>query len=206
EDGVLLAEGQRFRRDSQLVVTEVDTERLQIERMRLTSFADAVHGARRTFRRIPLQPIPAPQPRRLERAVDPHPFVPSDPSHLDERCEEIFAIQSAGLAKRLEHTGIRRVTLGLSGGLDSTLALLVCVRTFDLLGLERKDVIAVTMPGFGTTGQSLASARALAAALRASLREIDIRAACAQHIKDIGLPESDRSVTYQNLQARERTQ
>jgi len=206
EDGVLLAEGERFRRDSQLIVTEVDTERLQVERMRLTSFADAVHGARRTFRRLAVEPIPAPQPQRLVRAIDPHPFVPSDPARLDDRCEEIFAIQSAGLAKRLEHTGIRRVTLGLSGGLDSTLALLVCVRTFDLLGLDRKDVLALTMPGFGTTGQSLASARALAAALRVTLREIDIRAACAQHLKDIGLADADRSVTYQNVQARERTQ
>ncbi|HSB62081.1 MAG TPA: NAD(+) synthase, partial [Vicinamibacteria bacterium] len=120
---------------------------------------------------------------------------------------EIFSIQTAGLARRLEHTRLERVTLGLSGGLDSTLALLVCVRTFDLLGLPRAGILAVTMPGFGTSERTLASARRLAAAARATLREIDIRAACEQHIRDIGLdPEDRESVTYQNLQARERTQ
>jgi len=207
EDGTILAEGERFRRDGSLVVTDVDTERLQVERVRLTSFSDAIHRLSRTYRRVALAPIPASDPLRLVRRVDPHPFVPSDPATLDERCEEIFAIQSAGLAKRLEHTGIARVTLGLSGGLDSTLALLVCVRTFDLIGLPRKQILAVTMPGFGTTGRTLESARALASALGVSLREIDIRAACTQHIKDIGLDPGDtRSVTYQNLQARERTQ
>ncbi len=207
EDGTILAEGERFRRDGSLVVTDVDTERLQIERVRLTSFSDAIHRLSRTYRRVALAPIPASDPLRLVRRIDPHPFVPSDPATLDERCEEIFAIQAAGLAKRLEHTGIERVTLGLSGGLDSTLALLVCVRTFDLIGLPRKQILAVTMPGFGTTGGTLESARALASALGVSLREIDIRAACTQHIKDIGLDPGDtRSVTYQNLQARERTQ
>ena len=141
------------------------------------------------------------------RAVDPHPFVPADPATLDERCREIFSIQTAGLARRLEHTGVPRVVLGLSGGLDSTLALLVCARTFDLLGLPRAGILAVTLPGFGTTARTLESARRLAAAARAELREIDIRPACAQHIRDIGLDPEDRaSVTFQNLQARERTQ
>ncbi len=207
EDGVVLAEGERFRRDGTLIVTDVDTERLQIERMRLTSFADAIHNLRRTYRRVALAPIPAAEPTRLVRRIDPHPFVPKDPHTLDERCEEVFAIQAAGLAKRLEHTGIKRVTLGLSGGLDSTLALLVCIRTFELLGLDRKGILAVTMPAFGTTAATLASARALAAALGVALREIDIRAACTQHIEDIGLDPGDTSsVTYQNVQARERTQ
>lgn len=207
EDGVVLAEGERFRRDGALIVSDVDTERLQIERVRLTSFADAIHNLRRTYRRVALAPIPAPEPHRLARAIDSHPFVPKDPRTLDDRCEEVFAIQAAGLAKRIEHTGVKRVVLGVSGGLDSTLALLVCLRTFDLLGLDRKGILAVTLPGFGTTGGTLQSARALAAALGISLREIDIRAACAQHIKDIGLDPGDTgSVTYQNLQARERTQ
>jgi len=207
ENGVLLAEGERFRRDGELVVTDVDVERLRVERARQTSFADAVHTAGPAYRTVALAPVPAPQPHRLVRAVDPHPFVPADPATLDERCREVFSIQTAGLARRLEHVGVKRVVLGLSGGLDSTLALLVCVRTFDLLGLPRAGILAVTMPGFGTTARTLESARKLAAAAGAELREIDIRPACEQHIRDIGLaPEDRESHTYQNLQARERTQ
>jgi NAD+ synthase (glutamine-hydrolysing) len=207
ENGVLLAEGERFRRGGDLIATDVDLEHLLTERRRQTTFADAVHPLGPAYRRIPLQRIPAPQPPRLLRAVDPHPFVPQDPATLDERCKEVFAIQTAGLAKRLEHTGVRRVLLGLSGGLDSTLALLVCRRTFELLGLPREGVLAVTMPGFGTSERTLLSARRLARELGVSLLEIDIKAACAQHIRDIGLPPDDEaSAAFQNLQARERTQ
>jgi NAD+ synthase (glutamine-hydrolysing) len=207
EDGVVVAEAERFQRDGQLLVTDVDTERLLVERMRLTSFSDTAHSLRSPYRRVTLAPIPAPEPFRLSRSVDPHPFVPQDPRTLDERCLEIFSIQTAGLAKRLEHTGLKRVVLGLSGGLDSTLALLVAVRTFDLIGLGREGILAITMPGPGTTDQTLGNARSLASGLRVGLREIDIRAACAQHIRDIGLDAGDtRSTTYQNLQARERTQ
>jgi NAD+ synthase (glutamine-hydrolysing) len=207
ENGVLLVEGERFRRDGHCVVTDVDTERLVVERMRQTSFADAVHPLGPAHRRIDLRPIPAPRPHRLVRTVDPHPFVPSDPATLDERCREIFSIQTAGLARRLEHTGLRRVVLGLSGGLDSTLALLVAARTFDLLALPRPGILAATLPGFGTTERTLTSARRLAAASGAELREIDITAACLQHIRDIELDPADHtSATYQNLQARERTQ
>ena len=207
ENGVLLAEGERFRRDGELVVTDVDVERLRVERVRQTSFADAVHAAGPAYRTLALGPVQAPQPHRLARAVDAHPFVPADPVTLDERCREVFSIQTAGLARRLEHVGAKRVVLGLSGGLDSTLALLVCGRTFDLLGLPRAGILAVTMPGFGTTARTLESARQLAATAGAELREIDIRPACEQHIRDIGLPPEDReSHTYQNLQARERTQ
>jgi NAD+ synthase (glutamine-hydrolysing) len=207
ENGTLLAEGERFKRAGDLVATDVDTERLAVERVRQTSFADGVHTLPGEYRRIPVQPPAAPQPPRLLRPVEAHPFVPADPATLDQRCEEIFAIQTAGLAKRLEHTGLRRVTLGLSGGLDSTLALLVCVKTFDLLALPREGIVAVTMPGFGTTTRTLAQARELGRALGVRLREIDIQAACRQHIQDIGLdPEDRQSATYQNLQARERTQ
>jgi NAD+ synthase (glutamine-hydrolysing) len=207
ENGLLIAEGERFRRDGDLVTTDVDVERLRVERARQTSFADAVHGSGPAYRNVPLAAVPAGQPHRLVRSVDAHPFVPADPSTLDERCREVFSIQTAGLARRLEHVGVKRVVLGLSGGLDSTLALLVCVRTFDLLGLPRGGILAVTMPGFGTTSRTLESARALAAAAGAELREIDIRPACEQHIRDIGLsPEDRESHTYQNLQARERTQ
>ena len=207
ENGVLLAEGERFKREGTLLVTDVDTERLLVERARQTSFAEGVHALARAHRRVALQPVPAPRPHRLVRRVEVHPFVPDDPATLDERCEEIFSIQTAGLARRLEHTKVKRGVLGLSGGLDSTLALLVAVKTFDLLALPRGGVLAVTMPGFGTTQRTLQNARCLAQALRVELREIDIRPACEQHIRDIGLDPADRqSVTFQNLQARERTQ
>jgi NAD+ synthase (glutamine-hydrolysing) len=207
ENGVLLAEGERFRRDGGMVVTDVDVERLRVERARQTSFADAVHDDTAAYRTVPLAPVPAPQPNRLVRTIDPHPFVPTDPASLDERCREVFSIQTAGLARRIEHVGVKRVVLGLSGGLDSTLALLVCVRTFDLLGLPRAGILAVTMPGFGTTTRTLESARRLGTAAGGELREIDIRPACERHIRDIGLDPDDReSHTFQNLQARERTQ
>jgi NAD+ synthase (glutamine-hydrolysing) len=207
ENGVLLAEGERFKREGTLLVTDVDTERLLVERARQTSFAEGVHALARRHRRVALQPVPAPRPHRLVRRVEVHPFVPDDPATLDDRCEEIFSIQTAGLARRLEHTKVQRAVLGLSGGLDSTLALLVAVKTFDLLALPRGGVLAVTMPGFGTTQRTLQNARCLAQALRVELREIDIRPACEQHIRDIGLDPADRqSVTFQNLQARERTQ
>jgi NAD+ synthase (glutamine-hydrolysing) len=207
ENGVLLAEGERFKRDGDLLVTDLDTERLMVERARQTSFAEGVHALARAHRRIALDPIPAARPHRLVRRLEVHPFVPDDPATLDLRCEEIFSIQTAGLARRLEHTKAKRAVLGLSGGLDSTLALLVSVRTLDLLGRPREGVLAVTMPGFGTTGRTLANARCLAQAMRVELREIDIRPACEQHIRDIGLEREDRkSVTFQNLQARERTQ
>jgi NAD+ synthase (glutamine-hydrolysing) len=139
--------------------------------------------------------------------VDARPFVPADPARLDERCEEVLAIQTAGLARRLEHTRLQKVTLGLSGGLDSTLALLVCARAFDLLGLPRAGILTVSLPGFGTTEGTRRNAQQLAAALRVGFREIDIRAACTQHLTDIGLDPADRSsTTFQNAQARERTQ
>jgi NAD+ synthase (glutamine-hydrolysing) len=205
ENATLVAEGRRFQRDGEMIVTEVDTERLLFERMRQSSFADGIHTVTAPYRRVPLRPIPGPP--KLTRSVDPHPFVPREPATLDDRCEEIFSIQTAGLARRLEHVGVPRVVLGLSGGLDSTLALLVAVRTFDMLGRPRRDVLAVTMPGFGTSGTTLANARALASCLGVELREIDIRAACSRHIEDIGLDPADRtSTTFQNLQARERTQ
>jgi NAD+ synthase (glutamine-hydrolysing) len=207
ENATLLAEGERFRRDGELIVTDVDTERLLVERMRQTSFAEGVHALPEGYRKVALAPVPAAAPHRLIREVERHPFVPADPATLDARCQEVFSIQTAGLAQRLEHTKLRRVTLGLSGGLDSTLALLVVARTFDLLGLPRRGILAVTMPGFGTTPHTLDNARQLAGGLGIELREVDIRAACIQHIKDIGLdPDDTRSVTFQNLQARERTQ
>lgn len=207
ENATLLAEGRRFAREGDLAVTDVDVERLVVERMKQTSFGDAVHELPQAYARVAVDPIPAPSPHRLVRAIDPNPFVPADPALLGDRCREVFAIQTAGLAKRLEHTGSKRVTLGLSGGLDSALALLVVDRTFDLLGLPRDGIIAVTMPGFGTTAGTLENARALARAAGVGLREIDIRAATSQHLKDLGVAEGDTSnVVFENAQARERTQ
>ncbi len=207
ENGVLVTESPRFERGGHFIVTDVDTERLLVERIRQTSFADAIHPDGPAVRRVSVASLAPPSPHRLVRAVDPHPFVPTDPAVLDVRCDEIFAIQSAGLARRLEHTRLERSVIGLSGGLDSTLALLVAARTGDLLDRPRSGILAVTMPGYGTTERTLGNARRLAAAVGAELREIDIRAACDRHIADIGLDPGDHSsATYQNLQARERTQ
>ena len=140
------------------------------------------------------------------RFVDPHPFVPADPTRRAERCESIFAIQAHGLAKRLLHTHSKCAVIGVSGGLDSTLALLVAARAFDLLGLARKGILAITMPGFGTTSRTHGNATAMSEALGCELREISIAAAVRQHFADIGHDEADHSVTYENAQARERTQ
>jgi NAD+ synthase (glutamine-hydrolysing) len=208
ENGVLLAEGERFKRGGAFVATDVDVERLVIERARQTSYADAVHPRDATpYRKVAVAAIASHAEAGLIRRIEQNPFVPEDAELLVEHCREVLALQTAGLAKRLEHTGIRRVTIGLSGGLDSTLAFLVALNAFAALGLPKDGVIAITMPGFGTTERTLAQARRLAAAGGVSLREIDIRAACTQHIKDIGLGDQDRqSATFQNVQARERTQ
>jgi NAD+ synthase (glutamine-hydrolysing) len=206
ENGVLLAEGERFKRGGDLVITDVDTERLSVERMRQTTFSPGTESLP-PMRRIELRPIAPPKPHKLVRTIEAHPFVPTDPATLAERCREIVSIQASGLATRLEHTRLTRLVLGLSGGLDSTLALLVSARAFDLLSLPRAGILAVTMPGFGTTDRTRESARRLAEAVRVELREIDIRPACTQHIQDIGLdPKDTSSLTFQNLQARERTQ
>ncbi len=207
ENGVLLMEGERFRRGGDMIVCDVDCERLQVERVRQTSFAVESAEAPRHYRVVPLAPIEAPETRPLLRPIEPYPFVPNDPASLDERCREVFSIQTAGLARRLEHVAAERLVLGISGGLDSTLALLVCARTLDLLDRPRSGLLAVTMPGFGTSARTLENAHRLAQGWGAELREIDIRSACEQHIRDIALDPADReSHTFQNLQARERTQ
>jgi len=205
ENGVLLSENRRFRRESELVVTDVDVERITVERLRQKTFGEPGSGTRAT-RTVLLDPVPPPRSPRLLRAIDPHPFVPSDPGTLARRCAEIFDIQTAGLARRWEHTGARKLILGLSGGLDSSLALVVAARTCGLLGRSRTAILAVSMPGFGTSRRTRALSRRLAEAAGVSFREVDIRAACSRHLKDIGLSGRDRSVTYENAQARERTQ
>ena len=142
----------------------------------------------------------------LRRYVDPKPFVPSDAAERNARCDEIFTIQALGLKKRLEHTGCQAAVIGISGGLDSTLALLVIARAFDMLGLPRENIISVTMPAFGTTDRTYNNAVTLTRLLHATLREINIKAAVLQHFQDIGHDPEDHSVVYENAQARERTQ
>ncbi len=142
----------------------------------------------------------------LRRYVDPKPFVPSGAAERNARCDEIFTIQALGLKKRLEHTGCQSAVIGISGGLDSTLALLVIARAFDMLGLPRENIISVTMPAFGTTDRTYRNAVTLTRLLHATLREINIKAAVLQHFQDIGHDPEDHSVIYENAQARERTQ
>ena len=205
ENGRVVAEGERFAIEEQLTVCDVDIEYLRSERRRSTT----LHAE--NFMEPPMTTVEIDLPvgdveARFDREVDPSPFVPRDEMKRAERCAEIFKIQTMGLAKRLHHTRSTKAVIGISGGLDSTLALLVTVATFDRLGLDRKGVIGVTMPGFGTTGRTYNNALRMMEALGVTVREISIVKACRQHFEDLGLPESDRSVTYENSQARERTQ
>ena len=205
ENGRLLAEGKPF--GDGRAVSEVDVRFLAAERTRMSTFECAAAAEEYGYVTVPFSlGAAAARETPLTRWVDPHPFVPSDAARRAERCEDVFAIQAHGLAKRLAHTHSRRAVIGLSGGLDSTLALLVTVRAFDLLGLPRDGVIAVTMPGFGTTDRTYNNACELARTVGAGLREIGIAASVRQHFSDIGHDESVHDVTYENAQARERTQ
>ena len=206
ENGLLLAESERFSFSEQLVISEIDVERLRSERLVNTTFAASVraYGAG-NVRRIQAELVNS-RDLSLTRYIDPHPFVPAGGKLLDERCEEIFSIQVAGLAKRLVHTNCKTVVVGISGGLDSTLALLVCVKTFDKLGLPRKGIVGITMPGFGTTDRTYNNALTLMSSLQVTTKEISIKDACIQHFKDIEHDMSVHDVTYENGQARERTQ
>lgn len=203
ENGGILAESQRFLREEQLICCDIDIQKLTNDRFKNTSFMEAIpeHGHRKV-RFTGLEAWKAP----LVRYIDPHPFVPSDPAARDRRCSEIFAIQTAGLAKRLQHTGMKHAVIGISGGLDSTLALLVTAKTFDLLGLPRENILAVTMPGFGTTDATYTNALQLMRSMGTTIREINIKDSCLQHFKDIGHDPAVHDVTYENVQARERTQ
>lgn len=206
ENGTLLEESPRFTMQEQLVISEIDIENLQNDRQVNTSF---MHGTSTLLAdetiTIPFalsensgQPV-------LTRSVDPHPFTPSGDA-LKERCEEIFQIQVAGLAKRIVHTHSRTAVVGISGGLDSTLALLVTVMTFDALNIPRNQILGITMPGFGTTDRTYTNACDLIRSLGITLKEISIKDACLQHFKDISHNPSVHDVTYENSQARERTQ
>ena len=205
ENGTLLAEGERFSVDSQLVVTQIDVERLRAERRNNTTFVNAQRAGMLNPNEELCYAIEQKKPFHIDRTISPCPFIPED-DDLADSCEEVFNIQVMGLAKRLIHTGCKHVVLGVSGGLDSTLALLVCVRTFDKLKLDRKGIIGVTMPGFGTTDRTYQNAIHLMEKLNISIREISIAKSVTQHFEDIGHDMSVHDITYENGQARERTQ
>ena len=210
ENGHLLAKGNRFELDSQLTVSEIDVERLRVERRMNTSFADS-RRLQSDFKTINIEidenelTTAADERFTLTRTVDPLPFVPTG-NALDERCEEILFMQSGGLARRIEHIGCKTVVVGISGGLDSTLALLVCVHAFDRLGLDRRGIVGITMPGYGTTGRTYRNAIDLMKSLGITIREINIVDACEIHFRDLGHDSKVHDVTFENGQARERTQ
>ncbi len=212
ENGELLAETERFAGGEQLVLADVDLERLAADRMRLTSFGDSVLDQAehlRSWRRVPLGLRPPRGTTRLARQVGRYPYVPADPARRNERCAEVHHIQVQGLAGRLEATGIDRVVVGVSGGLDSAEALVVAAKTMDRLGLPRNHVIGATMPGFATSARTLDNARRLMAALGVEALEIDIRPSARQMLADLGHPAAQGlpvyDVTYENVQAGERT-
>ena len=206
ENGNLLAESARFTMKEQLVISEIDIESLQNDRQVNTSF---MYGAYELLKNKASETIhfqlETSKEFKLTRSIDPHHYTPSGEA-LAERCEEIFQIQIAGLAKRIAHTHAQTAVVGISGGLDSTLALLVTVMTFEALKIPREQIIGITMPGFGTTGRTYNNAVNLIHSLGVTLKEISIKEACLQHFKDINHDPTIHDVTYENSQARERTQ
>lgn len=205
ENGSLLTENTRFNLNAHYTFSEIDINRLINDRIKMTTYRDSTLN----IQHLSVKEVAYEQEIGkidLSRNVDPHPFVPSNKEQRDIRCEEIFSIQTMGLTKRLAHIGCKKVVLGISGGLDSTLALLVCSKTFENLGLDKKNIIGVTMPGFGTTGRTYQNALQLIEQTGATLKEISIKKACSLHFNDIGHDESIHDITFENVQARERTQ
>ncbi len=203
EAGNMLAEAERFSLQPQILISEIDIERLQADRMRAPAH-DCDQNQGNSFRVLSL----AGSSKRfstLKRRINPRPFVPT-PTQRDETCREVLSIQSTGLAKRWLHSRAENLILGISGGLDSTLALLVCIHTADKLSYDRRRIIGVTMPGFGTTSRTYSNALKLMENLGITSREIDIKKACLQHFSDIGHDTDQHDATYENVQARERTQ
>ena len=202
ENGKLLIEGDRFSFQPQIRSMQIDVEKLRVERRQNTTFINAQRGA--NAETIVCKPV-AMRDFTLERTINPHPFIPKE-EEMHDTCEEILNIQVAGLAKRLYHINAKKAVIGISGGLDSTLALLVTVKTFDKLGLDRKGILGITMPGFGTTDRTHNNAVRLMETLGVTIREISIAKAVDQHFEDIGHDKKVHDVTYENSQARERTQ
>lgn len=206
ENGSLLAEAERFTMHEQLILSEIDVDRLRAERRTNTTFANAVNNEQvQAIKTVELDPFTSNVPFTLTRSIDAHPFVPEG-DELNERCEEILCIQSEALARRIEHTHAKTVIVGISGGLDSTLALLVAVHAFDRLERDRRGIVGITMPGFGTTDRTYTNAINLMKELGVTIREISIVPAVTQHFKDLGHDISIHDLTYENSQARERTQ
>lgn len=205
ENGTRLASAERFSLNEQLIISEIDVEYIRNERRTNTTFiANKENYLDKTIIHVGTEMINQ-RDLILTRNIDAHPFVPKGET-LNQRCEEIFEIQVMGLAKRLVHTNCKTVVVGISGGLDSTLALLVCVKTFDKLGFSRKGIVGITMPGFGTTDRTYNNALHLMSSLGITTHEISIKDACIQHFKDIDHDMTNHNVTYENSQARERTQ
>ena len=204
ENGSMLAESKPFSRETEIVYADVDVERLNMQRLSEGSFQD--FDSRATIARAATLECLRDCDTLQYRFVSPTPFVPGNIETRDINCTEIFNIQCAGLAKRLEATRSKRAVIGLSGGLDSTLALLVVAETFKLLNRPAKEILALTMPGFGTTKRTRNNAVELAKLLGVELRTVDIQKACLQHFADIGHDPQKLDVTYENVQARERTQ
>ena len=205
ENGSILKENSRFQRENEIITSCIDIFKLNSERLKNLSFRDSSKRMPYSFNNIEFN-FKNTEIKDLDRYIDKHPFVPSNIHERDERCKEIFNIQSSALAKRLEHVGLKKAVIGISGGLDSTLALLVIAKTFKLLGIDNSNIITITMPGFGTTDRTYNNALTLCKELNCDLREINIVEASLQHFKDIGHDKDIHDVTYENVQARERTQ
>jgi NAD+ synthase (glutamine-hydrolysing) len=214
ENGELQAEAERFATDEQLLVADIDLDRLISDRASTSNYGDAIHDYRdvlRGFRTVEFTLGRGLRERRLRlrRTVERFPYVPADPASRSERCEEVYNIQVRGLETRLRATGIQKLVIGVSGGLDSTHALIVCARVMDRLGLPRANVLAYTMPGFATSARTLANSRELMEALEVTAHEIDIKPSATQMLHDLGHPaangEPQYDITYENVQAGERT-
>jgi len=205
ENGLILEQNKRFQRGSSFIVADVDVCRIALDRQRTTTFSESKEGINFDERIIQFSSNQKNWSTPLKRQISKNPFVPQNLEKRSLRCEEIFDIQTAGLAKRLEHCNCEKVVIGLSGGLDSTLALLVCVKTFELLGLNKKNIKAITMPGFGTSNRTYQNAKTISETLEISLEEIDIKPGCEQHFKDISHNPEKLDVVFENVQARART-
>ena len=202
ENGSTLVENERFNFKTNHIISDVDIQRLMNNRIKDISFMGI--GAINSYRVINIDLKD--NNNDLKRIYDAYPFVPSNEDKRAERCSEIINIQACGLAKRIKHAGMKKCVIGISGGLDSTLAFLVIIEAYRKLGISFDNLIGVTMPGFGTTGRTYNNALTLMKNYGVTMREVSIKEASLQHFKDIGLEETDRSVTYENTQARERTQ
>lgn len=205
ENGTIIKENNRFKRENDLLTGIVDLFKLDAERIKNISFRNSTFNENNEPRFIPFN-LENTEIKNFDREIDKHPFLPKSQYAMEARCEEILNIQAAALAKRLEHTNLKKAVIGISGGLDSTLALLVVVKTFDMLNIPRENIITITMPGFGTTDRTYNNAVILCKELHCDFREINIVNAALQHFVDIGHDKDIHDVTYENVQARERTQ